>query len=67
MLENPPPRSRYDEEHWKKVTAVYDEAWAAGSTPTKAVAERFKQLEIHGCEVGLDLSQEGVAAPDSEN
>ena len=41
VLETPPPRSRYDEDHWRRVTAVYDEAWAAGSTPTKAVAEHF--------------------------
>ena len=40
-LENPPPRRRYDEEHWARVAAVYDEAWAAGSTPTKDVAEYF--------------------------
>lgn len=44
VLENPPPRRRYNEEHWELVTAVYDEAWAAGSlTPTKAVAEYFNK------------------------
>lgn len=41
VLENPPPRSRYDEEHWKLVTEVYDRAWAAGSAPTRDVANHF--------------------------
>ena len=40
-IENPPPRRRYDQDHWKHVAAVYDKAWRAGLPPTKAVAEHF--------------------------
>ena len=38
VLTNPPARSRYNEDHWRRVTAVYDRA---GSAPTRAVAEHF--------------------------
>ena len=41
VLTNPPARSRYNEDHWRRVTAVYDRAWATGWPPTRAVAEHF--------------------------
>ena len=42
VLTNPPARNRsYNEDHWRRVTAVYDRAWATGWPPTRAVAEQF--------------------------
>jgi hypothetical protein len=63
VLENPSPRSRYNEEHWKLVAAVYDRAWAAGQTPTRDVAEHFRVTRSTAAKWVSNCRKRGLLPP----